>query len=202
MRDMNSSGRRPRVLIIGAGSRGNAYAKAIHSSGTGVVAAVAEPIELKRRLLGARYIWNDHDGPQKGQEYPDWRDYLAQHHPGGQGITNGGSPSSFVDAIFICVLDEQHVDVVTAFAPHGYHIMCEKPLATTLNDCLKIYAALLPPPGQPSTTIFGIGHVLRYSPHNMLLREIVLEQDAIGDVLSIEHTEPVGWWHYSHSYVR
>ena len=50
--------------------------------------------------------------------------------------------------------------------------------------------------------IFGICHVLRYSPHNMLLRHLVLEKEVIGDVLSIEHVEPVGWWHFSHSYVR
>jgi predicted dehydrogenase len=36
----------------------------------------------------------------------------------------------------------------------------------------------------------------------MMLRHLVLEKDVIGDVLSIEHVEPVGWWHFSHSYVR
>lgn len=36
----------------------------------------------------------------------------------------------------------------------------------------------------------------------MMLRDLVLERKVIGDVLSIEHTEPVGWWHFSHSYVR
>ncbi|OCL05688.1 hypothetical protein AOQ84DRAFT_366434 [Glonium stellatum] len=36
----------------------------------------------------------------------------------------------------------------------------------------------------------------------MLLRELLLEREVVGDVLSIEHVEPVGWWHFSHSYVR
>ncbi|KAL6711137.1 hypothetical protein ACN47E_005668 [Coniothyrium glycines] len=36
----------------------------------------------------------------------------------------------------------------------------------------------------------------------MLLRHLVREENVIGDVLSIEHVEPVGWWHFSHSYVR
>lgn len=36
----------------------------------------------------------------------------------------------------------------------------------------------------------------------MLLRHLVRERNIIGDVLSIEHVEPVGWWHFSHSYVR
>jgi hypothetical protein len=50
--------------------------------------------------------------------------------------------------------------------------------------------------------IFSIGHVLRYSPHNMLLRKLVLQDRVIGDILSVVHTEPVGWWHFAHSYVR
>ena len=36
----------------------------------------------------------------------------------------------------------------------------------------------------------------------MLLRKLLLDEKVIGDVLSVEHTEPVGWWHFSHSYVR
>jgi hypothetical protein len=35
-----------------------------------------------------------------------------------------------------------------------------------------------------------------------MLRHLVLDKEVIGDVLSIEHVEPVGWWHFSHSYVR
>jgi len=50
--------------------------------------------------------------------------------------------------------------------------------------------------------VFAICHVLRYSPYNMALRKLVLEKEIIGDVLSVEHVEPVGNWHFSHSYVR
>lgn len=36
----------------------------------------------------------------------------------------------------------------------------------------------------------------------MLLRKLLLEDRAIGELVSVEHTEPVGWFHFSHSYVR
>ncbi|KAG8627130.1 hypothetical protein KVT40_004613 [Elsinoe batatas] len=202
-RPNGSPGFVPQVLIIGAGSRGNAYAKAIDESGLGVVAAVAEPVEYKRRLLGSRYIWKGNTESGPGQEYVDWRDFLeAETARRNASDSTNGSKRSRIDAVFVCVLDEQHVEVVTALAPLGLHVMCEKPLATTLKDCLRMYSALLPPPGHPTSTIFGIGHVLRYSPHNMLLRQLVLEDEVVGDVMSVEHTEPVGWWHFSHSYVR
>ena len=109
-----------------------------------------------------------------------------------------------VNAVFVCVLDELHEEVICGIPDMGVHISCEKPMSTRLDSCMRMYRALKAPNGESNAkeTIFGICHVLRYSPHNMLLRHLVLEKDVIGDVLSIEHVEPVGWWHFSHSYVR
>jgi predicted dehydrogenase len=105
-----------------------------------------------------------------------------------------------VDAVFICVQDRMHKEVVLGLAPLGLHIMCEKPLATSLDDCVQIYRAVSGASGEKK--LFGIGHVLRYSPHNMLLRKLLVEERVIGDVMAVNHTEPVGWWHFTHSYVR
>lgn len=109
-----------------------------------------------------------------------------------------------VDGVFVCVLDEMHRDVVVALAElGGLHIMCEKPLATMLGDCVDMYRALRDNVNaNGETCVFSIGHVLRYSPHNVELRRLLLEQRVIGDVLSVVHTEPIGWWHFTHSYVR
>lgn len=189
--------RRPRFLVIGAGSRGNAYARALRDSGLGIVGAVAEPIAFKRQQFGQRYIWQDLE-PQPEQEFDNWRNYLKYEQQRRKDESAGIRVDKGLDGIFVCVLDDQHVEVVTALAPLGLHVLCEKPLATTLEDCLRIQQAVKTGP----LSIFAIGHVLRYSPHNMMLRHLVFEQRLIGDVVSLEHTEPVGWWHFSHSYVR
>ncbi|KYG46765.1 hypothetical protein M433DRAFT_64519 [Acidomyces richmondensis BFW] len=189
----------PRFLIVGAGSRGNAYAASVVRSGLGVVAAVVEPIAFKRRHLGSQYIWQETGKPGPGQEFAHWNDFIAYETQRRKDETDGlGSLAPVVDGVFICVKDELHITVVKAFAPLRLHIMCEKPLATNLQDCLSIRSTL----EQHPQCIFAIGHVLRYSPHNMLLRHLLLEDKVIGEVLSMEHTEPVGWWHFSHSYVR
>jgi predicted dehydrogenase len=167
----------PRFLIIGAGSRGNSYARALRDSGLGVVAAVADPILFKRRQLGARYIWPS-SGPDIGQEFAGWRDFLSYEQQRRADEAAGRVTPPKIDGVFICVLDHQ--------------------LANRLNDCLQIQKSIEAGP----QSIFAIGHVLRYSPHNMLLRNLVREKHVIGDVLSLEHTEPVGYWHFSHSYVR
>ncbi|KAF2145178.1 uncharacterized protein K452DRAFT_135601 [Aplosporella prunicola CBS 121167] len=184
---------KPRILIIGAGSRGHAYAAAITASGHGVVAAVAEPIAFKRREFRALYMRDDDDSSASGS-FTDWRAFVAweQTRRTQAAAAPTGLPAPLgVDAAFVCVLDEQHREVIEGLAPLGLHVMCEKPLATTLADCVRIYDAMRAG-GPEEQRVFGIGHVLRYSPHNALLRELVRERRVVGDVLSVEHTEPVG----------
>lgn len=193
---------KPRLLIIGAGSRGNAYARAVVDSNLGQVVAIAEPIAFKRCLLGSKYIWPNQTTHAPEQEFENWADYI-QYELQRRKDAAAGNPNVLpgIDGVFVCVRDQDHVHVLTAIAPLGLHVMSEKPLATTLEDCLRIQKALTPASGAEER-VFAIGHVLRYSPHNMLLRHLVREKKVIGEVLSIEHVEPVGWWHFAHSYVR
>ncbi|KAI7085215.1 streptomycin biosynthesis protein StrI [Hortaea werneckii] len=188
-----------RFLIVGAGSRGAAYAAAILRSGLAVVAGVVEPVPFKRQLLGSQYIWANTGTPERHQQFADWKDYITFERQRRKDAVAGLSVPPGMDGVFVCVRDDLHAPVVNDLAPLGLHIMCEKPLATSLSDCLKIQFALN---AQPEPRIFAIGHVLRYSPHNMLLRHLLLEEKVVGEVLSMEHTEPIGYWHFSHSYVR
>ena len=36
----------------------------------------------------------------------------------------------------------------------------------------------------------------------MLLHKLLVEDSVVGEVVNINHTEPVGYWHFAHSYVR
>ncbi|KAG9244802.1 NAD binding Rossmann fold oxidoreductase-like protein [Calycina marina] len=197
------SAKPPRLLVVGAGSRGNAYARATEGASNGIIAAVAEPIAYKRKRLGERYIWGK-SGPSEGQQFEDWSDFVTWELKRRTKAASGEDVPEGVDGVFICVLDEQHKEVIVGLAPLGLHIMCEKPLACSLEDCVDIYRSMLPdlPYNTTPSNIFSIGHVLRYSPHNMLLRKLLLEDKVIGEIMSINHTEPVGWWHFTHSYVR
>src|ERR1700722_13858106 len=192
----------PRFMIIGAGSRGNSYARAIGESTNGICVGIVEPVAYKRQQLGGKYIWGK-GNPGDGQEFKDWKDFLVWEGERRKKGSSGDIVPEGVDGVFICVQDGLHKEVIVGLAPLGIHIMCEKPLATSLDDCVSIYKTLLSKDSDTGlSTIFSIGHVLRYSPHNMLLRKLLLEEKVIGDIMSINHTEPVGWWHFSHSYVR
>lgn len=201
---LNENGKNlPRFLIIGAGSRGTSYAAAVSASKVGTIAAVAEPYDFKRESLGRKYIPNwRQEVWQDEQEFDSWTDFIHYESTRREKERVGERVLPGIDGVFVCTLDQTHVEIITSLAPLGLHIMSEKPLATNLEDCVAIYRALNPPGTKEPQTIFSVGHVLRYSPHNMLLRKLLLEDDAIGEILSIEHTEPVGYWHFAHSYVR
>ncbi|KAK0392819.1 hypothetical protein NLU13_2314 [Sarocladium strictum] len=190
----------PRFIIIGAGSRGSRYAETIDANGHGIVASVAEPVVYKRESLGKRHIWGENGKSAEGQAFEDWRGFLDYEQRRRQRVAAGDQDvPEGVDGAFICVLDEMHREVVVGLSPLGLHIMCEKPLACSMDDCLAMYRAILP---HQSSRIFSIGHVLRYSPHNMMLRELLVQDKVIGAISSVVHTEPIGWWHFTHSYVR
>ncbi len=192
-----------KFLIIGAGSRGNAYAQALlRSTPDANIGAVAEPVAFKRLAFGRKYVWKHDYIPTTDQSFVDWEEFANYEAERRRKRDHGEHVKSGVDGIFVCTLDETHAEIITSLAPLGISIMSEKPLATRLTDCLKIYRSLLPAATPHPPPVFSIGHVLHYSPHNMLLHSLLREEEVIGDILSFEHTEPVGWWHFSHAYVR
>lgn len=191
----------PQFLIIGAGSRGNSYARAVEASTSGRLAAVAEIDAFKRQEFGKRYIWGTERTPAEHECFSGWEEWVEWESRRRQNTDKpGGHESDYIPitGVFICTLDETHAPIIRAITPFNLHILCEKPLALSLSDCLSISSSL----SQYPPKVVSIGHVLRYSPHNILLRKLLTSEQVIGEVVSIEHTEPVGWWHFSHSYVR
>src|SRR5690349_9363350 len=152
-----SSPRQLRFLVIGAGSRGNAYARAVTTVTPGVIHAVAEPNKFKRREFGRNYIWGTEGTSTEGQEFADWREWvnweIERRKRASQNDSHNTSatPPAGVDGVFICTLDETHVEIIQVLAPLNLHILCEKPLALSLNDCLTVYRTLQPPQGDSQT---------------------------------------------------
>jgi predicted dehydrogenase len=83
-----------------------------------------------------------------------------------------------------------------ALAERGCALLVEKPLAATLDGCLRIVDAV-----ERQGVVCAVAYVMRYTAYTRLLVEIVRSR-AIGDVVGVEHLEPVGHWHFAHAYVR
>lgn len=118
------------------------------------------------------------------------------------------------DAVIIAVHDHEHTEVTKAFAEQGYHILCEKPMATSVQECVEMENVI-----KKSGRIFGMGHgpcscleynypgnvisfpVMRYSPYSQEIAEII-RSGVLGELINIVQVEPVGYYHFAHSYVR
>ncbi|TFK29274.1 streptomycin biosynthesis protein StrI [Coprinopsis marcescibilis] len=174
------------VAIIGCGQRGEAYAEyALRFPSKCRVVAIAEPRPATRK----RFV-QEHRIDQT-LLFKSWEDLLAASE---ETINTIGT--KLADAVLVTVQDNLHLQVATAFAKQGYHILCEKPMATTLEECIAMEAAI-----KEANVIFGMGHVLRYSPYSKAITEIV-RSGRLGKLVNIVQVEPVGYYHFAHSYVR
>ena len=65
-----------RIAIIGAGSRGDAYARATIKSELGIVTTVVEPVKYKRDRFGSKYIWSKYQS-SPDQAFEHWKDFVT-----------------------------------------------------------------------------------------------------------------------------
>ncbi|MFC7242025.1 Gfo/Idh/MocA family protein [Catellatospora aurea] len=167
-----------RLALIGAGDRGNAYARwALAHPDRARFVAVAEPDPERRARFAAAH------GIDPAGQHDDWRQLLAD-----------GDLAA--DAVVIATQDAGHADPAVAAAARGLHIMLEKPLAPTPQECVRIVDAV-----RAADVMLAVCHVLRYAPYTRLVKHLI-DGGAIGDVVSVQHHEPVGFWHQAHSFVR
>jgi predicted dehydrogenase len=61
--------------------------------------------------------------------------------------------------VLICTQDAMHVEPAIAFAELGYHVLLEKPMATTEADCRRIVAAV-----ERAGVLFAVCHVCATRP--------------------------------------
>jgi len=162
-------------LVIGAGARGGTYSD--HPGLRPV--AVADPNATRRADFAAR-----HKIALECQ-YSKWEDALA-----------AVGTQYCADACMVATPDRLHVEPAIAACALFKGLLLEKPMAVTEEDCEKIVAAC-----EEHGTICAICHVLRYNFANMKVLELI-QAGAIGEVLTVNHTEPVGYFHFAHSFVR
>ena len=164
--------------MIGAGQRGTeAYGPyALQHPDDLRFVAVAEPQAARR----ARFAQAHHIPPQR--QFHTWEELLAQ--------------PPMAEAALVCTLDHLHVGPAAAALEAGYDVLLEKPMATTLPDCLRLVQT-----AERTGRILMICHVLRTTDFFTKVHEIVTS-GRLGDVITVEHRENVAYWHMAHSYVR
>lgn len=165
------------MVIVGAGSRGKAYAGyAQQHPGQLQIVAVAEPRKAYREAFA------DHYSLPPERVFSDWQQLL--------------DVDRLADTAAICTQDELHKAPAMGLAEKGYHLLLEKPMSPVFDECRDIFEAV-----QANNVMLSVCHVLRYTKYTRYLKEL-LGSGVIGNLYSIQHLEPVGFWHQAHSFVR
>lgn len=164
------------LAIVGAGSRGAGYARRAIAQGAQIT-AVVEPDPVQR----AAFLEEFADQPIR--VLSPWQ-ALAATNP------------RVAEAAVVATPDDSHFEPALALIKAGYHLLLEKPMAQTEQECVAIVDA-----ADKAGVLLAVCHVMRYSDYTTKLKELI-DAGVIGDIASVEHLEPIGWWHFAHSYVR
>lgn len=168
-----------KISVIGLGNRGSEYMgflKAFHF----------KKVEIYGICDISKQALEDIGGQFK---IPKNRQYNSTEEFFSQGVIS--------DALIIATQDASHYQITKEALLTGYkYIMLEKPVSgiedefIELRDLAKQKGALL-----------IVCHVLRYSNYYKKIKSII-SSGKIGDIVSINHTENVGYFHFAHSFVR
>lgn len=87
------------------------------------------------------------------------------------------------EAVFIGTPDYAHAEPVVAALAAGKHVFCEKPIATTLEDCQAMVSA-----ATAARSVFYVGKNLRHCPVYKKMHQL-LDEGKLGKLLTIEANE-------------
>jgi predicted dehydrogenase len=160
---VGSESARLRVGLIGAGLVGQAaHAHFLWDDRERFeLVALADPSAAVRAAVGDRYG-------------------IAERHAGLDDLLGLG-----LDAIVVAVPDAFHADIACCGLEAGLHVLCEKPLALSLEECDRIAAAR-----DAAGRVLQVGTMKRFDPAYLRLLELL--PDDAGDVryLSVEVRDP------------
>ena len=165
------------AVVLGAGSRGSTYAGYAkeHPEQLQII-AVAEPRTDRMNILA-----DELNIPDSGR-FTSWEELLERPR--------------MADCVFVCTLDDDHTIPAIKAMELGYHVLLEKPMSNTEEECRAIVAA-----ANKTGRTMAVCHVLRYTPFYMTLKKLI-DEGRIGEVTTINQIENVGYWHQAHSFVR
>lgn len=165
------------AIVIGAGNRGRLYARYAEKYPKHMkVVGVSDILESRCLAMAKK-----HNVPKENR-FGHYDEVFEK--------------PKFADVVIVSTPDDRHLEPCIKALELGYDVLLEKPAAQTEEECLQILET-----SKRTGRIVAICHVLRYSPYFIALKKVV-DSGVIGDLVNIQHFEPIQFAHMAHSYVR
>jgi len=166
-----------KAVIVGAGSRAMQYASHAqrHPEELKIV-GVVEPISVRRQKAADLYgIPKEHcfESIEEFVQKPQMADFAI----------NG-------------TMDQHHVPTCLPLLDTGYHILLEKPFATSEEELWQLVHK-----ARQCGRKIAICHVLRHTPFYAAIRQKIID-GAIGEIINIQASEHVSYHHTAVAFVR
>ncbi|UVI30405.1 Gfo/Idh/MocA family protein [Paenibacillus spongiae] len=170
--------RRITAVLIGAGARGRfVYGQYANNHPDQMqIVAVADPDQERRQ-----HAVKEH-GIRESYRFDSWEQALFK--------------PKFADVAVISTQDRMHFQPALKALSQGYHVLLEKPMSPYKDEVLQLAEA-----AKKHDRLLTVCHVLRYTPFWSKVKELLADR-AIGDIVSIQLNENVGYFHMAHSFVR
>ncbi|MDO4593948.1 MAG: Gfo/Idh/MocA family oxidoreductase [Tissierellia bacterium] len=169
-----------KVAVIGAGHRGNlAYASQFLNRNDIKAVSFTDTDEEKLKIMQVKYNLSD--------------EYLFNST---EEFFKALDKEKFCDAVIIATPDRDHFETCMKVLDYDLHILLEKPISSEAIHVKKIAQK-----AAEKNKVFMICHVLRYAPLYTKIKEL-LNENAIGEIININHNENIGYYHFAHSFVR
>jgi len=166
-----------RLAVIGAGSRGRTLGGYLLEHPE--AGRVTHAVDVDPQALG---LFAEAFGLPSSACFADWHNLLGRRDE--------------YDAVLISTPDNAHYEPVLAFLGLKVPILLEKPMSLDESECRQIVAA-----ANAAGSLFAVCHVLLYTVYTQRVKSL-MEDGSIGEIMSFQHLEPVGFWHQAHSFVR
>lgn len=119
------------------------------------------------------------------------REVAAKYHAAAYETYEEMLGDEAIDAVSICTANHSHCEITVKALKAGKHVLCEKPMAVTFEECQAMVTA-----ARETGNYLMVGQQERLIPTHVKAKEI-LKSGAIGDVLSFRtnfrHSGPENW---------
>ncbi len=152
-----------KIGVIGCSGMAQSHMGGVAGNADAELTAICDIDPEKLKEAAARY--------PDARQYTDYRELLK----------------SDVDAVIIVTPDQLHAEMAVASLEAGKHVLCEKPLALTIDDCRVILDA-----ADKSDKKFMVGQICRFTPGFVGAKKII-DEGGIGELVFVESE-------YAHDY--